>query len=116
MKERKTFALDPDVMEFVNAQKNCSKFVNLILKRYMINSFGSLSESQIKDFERVWEDIYLDIEELIIAECKTLPDRNYRVSEATVRLFFDICTKSGMIVSLKNCKSFVTTKLMRERC
>ena len=41
MKERKTFALDPDVMEFVNAQKNCSKFVNLILKRYMINSFGS---------------------------------------------------------------------------
>ena len=70
-----------------------------------------LSESQIKDFERVWEDIYLDIEELIIAECKTLPDRNYRVSEATVRLFFDICTKSGMIVSLKKLQKFCNNEI-----
>lgn len=113
MKVRQTFALDPDVREFVNMQKNASKFVNLVLKRYMINSFGDLSESKIKDFERVWEDVYPDIEELIAFERKTLSERQYKVSESIINLFYDICIRVNLNVSKKDCKSFITTKVIR---
>lgn len=115
MKERKSFALDPDVKDFVDSQKNASKFVNHILRLYMINSFGGLTESQLKDFERVWIDIYPDIEDLVITERKTLPDRNYVVSDAIIKLFYDICIGLGMKVSISSCRGFITTKIIKCR-
>lgn len=113
MRRRKTFSLDDDVAAYIEEHKNESKFVNDILKLHMFNQRCVIPLPLYERLQGVYIDVYPEICTIIQAEEKTLSQRQYRVSEGIVKVFYEICKGLNVDCSVEECRTFITGKLVK---
>ena len=112
MKIKRAYSLDKEVVEFLDMQKNSSKFLNHIIKEYMVMMQSSVSPEKLQVFETIWGELYANLEKQITRERMSFPDQGYVVSSGLVKTVHTITKKLGYKVSEKDCRDYLQMKMV----
>ena len=112
LKVKRAYSLDADVAEFLDMQKNSSKFLNHILREYMTRMESSVPQEKLLLLEGIWGDLYANLEKEITRERMNFPSQGYVVSTGLVKTVHTIVKKCGYKLSEKDCRDYLQMKMV----
>ena len=112
MKVKRAFSLDADIVEFLDSRKNASKFLNHIVKGYILQTKSSISPDKMHVMDLAWGELYANLEPQITKERVNFAKQNYVVSAELVKTVHTITKRLGYKLSEKDCREYLTMKMI----
>jgi preprotein translocase subunit SecA len=112
MKVKRAFSLDAEIVEFLDSQKNASKFLNHIVRQYILMTTTNIDEGKKHSMDLAWGELYINLEDKLCREKINFPKQNYTISDELVKTVHAIMKRLKIKVTEDDCRNYLIQKMI----